>query len=234
MASKVKTDGLKLVKRIDLDEYQSIIDLNKELQVLLAIGYLNGATKLVHTEELAVQLFEWLPKIYGWKMQKYQKYPDKETMRRSLMNLRIYEWVRGAVGEVIEKDGWELTTAGLEVYKKINHLHDGKINPNISEVDKLYLKKRIGSSQIYKKYLHSLENSTPFTVDEFSLSDFLEVSHGMEPQIRSSFFSLLNKSKDNEMEKFISLLENIKQQHQGLLDESKFVFENRQKKPKRT
>jgi hypothetical protein len=234
MASKIKADGLKLVKRIDLDEYQSIIDLNKELQVLLAIGYLNGATKQVHTEELAVQLFEWLPKIYGWKMQKYQKYPDKETMRRSLMNLRLYEWVRGAVAEVIEKDGWELTTTGLEVYKKINHLHDRRINPKISEIDKNYLKKRIANSKLYKIYLHSLENSTSFTVDEFTLSDFLEVSHGMEPQIRSSFFGLLNKSKDSEMETFIDFLEGILQQHQDLLDESKFIFENRQKKPKRT
>jgi len=232
MAAKTKADGLKLIKRMDLNEYQSITDLSQDLQSLLALGYLDGFRKSIHTEEIAVQLYQWLPKVYGWKMEKFYKYPDKQMPKRGLSYLRTYEWASGGFAEIIEKDGWKLTSEGSDAYKKINHLHDKRINTKISEIDKSYLKKRIGDTKIYKKYLHSLVNSTPFNVDEFSLSDFLEVSHGMEPQLRSSFFNLLNKSKDSEMEKFVDLLEEMKQQHQEILDESKFVFENRQKKPK--
>lgn len=232
MAAKTINEGFKILDRIEKNKPESLTKISQELQCLVALGYLGGTHKLIHTEDIAVQLFNWLPKVYGWKLKKYSDYPDKQMPKRGLSYLRTYAWVMGGFAEIIEKDGWKLTSNGISVFNKLKHLTDANINSDLSLNDKKYLDKRIGKSNLFKQYLHSMDNSLSFEVNQFALADFLQVNPGMDSQARTSFFNLLTMSKSNNLTSYINFLEQLMSINSELLNEQLFVFESRQKKPK--
>ncbi len=90
--------------------------------VLFALNLEGGATRPVHTEDVAVRCFKLAPDAFSWL--KHKQYPDKEVVRKDLIRLRMGQYgavfVRGragktkAVGVGKTSDGWQLTAAGAD------------------------------------------------------------------------------------------------------------------------
>jgi hypothetical protein len=230
MAAKTKENGFKIIEKLKSNPPTDMKDLSQELQCLLSLGYLGGSKNNIYTEDIAVCLWEWFPKIYGWNLQKYNKFPDKQMPKRGLSYLRTYEWAQGGFNEVIERDGWRLTPLGIDVYKMIAHLHETKqINKSYSKQITESLHKKIGKSALYREYINQKDL---LQTDEFLIADFLGVRAGMSRQIRYKFFNLLSLSKDQNVEEYESFLNFIQEKNSELLSISKYSFESRQKKPK--
>jgi hypothetical protein len=86
---------------------------------VLALAQLGGATKKVHSEDIAVKAFELAPEKFSWRLPQYRSkpWPDKELVRAALVNAQTKEYgelVRGAYNTDLSKDGWRLTAAGSE------------------------------------------------------------------------------------------------------------------------
>jgi hypothetical protein len=227
MVGKTREDGLKKIEKIQRG-VTDLSDLDQELHCLLALGCLGGESKKIHTEEIAVQLYEWFPKMYGWKLPKYNIYPDKQLPKRGLSYLRTYEWVAGSFNENILKDGWMLTSQGQAVYKMIANLHQSKkSNESFSKKDLEYLNRRIGNSALYKKFLKAVEYDMNFIADVYDLSDFLSVSVGMDKHIRISFYDLYRKADNLSEKDYLSFLNSLRENHEDLLDHAKFVDDSR-------
>ena len=226
--AKSKDNGVKIIEKLKQNKPYELNDISQELQCLLALGFLDGGSRSVYTEDIAVCLWKWLPKIYGWKLDKY-KYPDKQMPKRGLSYLRTYEWAQGGFNEAIERDGWRLTPLGIDAYNLISHLHTKKINTKFSKQVSDSLQRKIGKSELYDSYL---KDNDSFNSDKYLLADFLGVRSGMDRQIRYKFFSLLAQTKEQEIDKYVSFLEKIIEQNSELLDLSKYTFESRQNKPK--
>lgn len=229
--AKTKENGFKIVEKLNANPPIDIKDLSQELQCLLALGYLGGSSNNIYTEDIAVCLWEWFPKIYGWNLEKYNKYPDKQMPKRGLSYLRTYEWAQGGFNEVIERDGWRLTPLGIDVYNMISHLHttksiDNKFSKQVTET----LHKKIGKSKLYGSYLSDEES---FSCDEFLIANFLGVRAGMSRQIRYKFFDLLSKCKEQSINEYVDFLNQVQVNDPDLLDMSKYSFESRKNKPKK-
>tara|TARA_B100001063_G_C16743490_1_gene546135 strand:+ start:84 stop:779 length:696 start_codon:yes stop_codon:yes gene_type:complete len=229
--AKTKENGFKIVEKLNANPPIDIKDLSQELQCLLALGYLGGSSSNIYTEDIAVCLWEWFPKIYGWNLERYNKYPDKQMPKRGLSYLRTYEWAQGGFNEVIERDGWRLTPLGIDVYNMISHLHtkksiDNKFSKQVTET----LHKKIGKSKLYGSYLSDEES---FSCDEFLIANFLGVRAGMSRQIRYKFFDLLSKCKEQSINEYVDFLNQVQVNDPDLLDMSKYSFESRKNKPKK-
>ena len=229
--AKTKENGFKIVEKLNANPPIDIKDLSQELQCLLALGYLGGSSNNIYTEDIAVCLWEWFPKIYGWNLERYNKYPDKQMPKRGLSYLRTYEWAQGGFNEVIERDGWRLTPLGIDVYNMISHLHtkksiDNKFSKQVTET----LHKKIGKSKLYGSYLSDEES---FSCDEFLIANFLGVRAGMSRQIRYKFFDLLSKCKEQSINEYVDFLNQVQVNDPDLLDMSKYSFESRKNKPKK-
>lgn len=96
---------------------------NREI-VILALHLLGGATRTVHTEDIALKCFEIAPDSFSWT--KYTQYPDKDIVRVALTDARKEKYgalVDGRSGQKRGQfqrtqrdpvtDGWTLTSAGV-------------------------------------------------------------------------------------------------------------------------
>jgi hypothetical protein len=204
-------------------------ELDLELLVLLALGYLEGNIKKVYTEEIAVQLWKWNPKDCGFKLEKYSgKYPDKEKPRRGLMKLRSYEWAIGSSNERIVKDGWQLTTEGIEYYEKIKHMHDDKkINTDFSKKELSLVKKKIGDSKLYKKYIHSQEHDKKLNMNQYDLEEFFRTPFELKKEMRKRFFEYHLSSEHTDMKEYTKFLECIKNEFEDIFDKKIWIDESR-------
>jgi len=226
--AKTKEVGLKIVEKLRFSKYNNLSELSQELQCLLAVGYLGGKSQSVYTEDIAFQLWKWLPHVFGWNLEKYN-YPDKQMPKRGLSYLRTYEWLAGGFNEVVARDGWKLTGTGADVYEMISYLHDQNIDKNISKKDQDYLKRKIQNTELFKKFI--IEGDS-LAADYYKICEFLEIMPGNKPLLRVSFFNLLIKAKNINNKNFIRFLELLKLQNKDILDEGIYAFESRQNKPK--
>ena len=186
--AKTKENGFKIIEKLKSNPPLNMKDLSQELQCLLALGCLGGSSNNIYTEDIAVCLWEWFPKIYGWKLEKYNKYPDKQMPKRGLSYLRTYEWAQGGFNEVIERDGWRLTPLGIDVYKLIKDLHDSKeTDTSYSKQITESLHKKIGKTTLYLKYI---DQKDLLETDEFVIANFL-VSLEFASMARATTLSFL-------------------------------------------
>jgi hypothetical protein len=97
---------------------------NREL-VVYGLYLLGGATRRIHTEDVAVKCHELFPDSFSWT--KYTQYPDKDIVRVALTDARKSQYgamVDGRAGQKRQgsgrafgasaEDGWMLTEAGLQ------------------------------------------------------------------------------------------------------------------------
>jgi hypothetical protein len=96
---------------------------NREL-VVYALGLLDGDSKRIHTEDVAVKCHQLFPASFSWT--KYPQYPDKDIVRVALTDARKKKYGALVEGRAGQKkglsaktkrnpipDGWILTQGGI-------------------------------------------------------------------------------------------------------------------------
>jgi len=226
--AKTKKDGDMLINKLEKSLYKDFRELPQEVKCLAAVGYIGGKTKLVNTEDVAIQLWKWLPEDYGWV--KYKKYPDKQMPKRGLTSIRTYEWVVGGMSQKITEDGYQLTPVGIDIYKKVESIIPGTEGSKVSRKEVMFLNNKIGNSKLYKDYEITKDRGQNINISEFDICDLLESIPGMAEQTRKNFYHYLTLSIKNEKKDFIEFLNFIKEKQPDLLSQSTYHSDSRNRK----
>lgn len=134
---------------------------NKDL-VLFALYKLGGAERLVHTEDIAVEVFRYPLGQQWYQWERYAEYPDKERVARELRRLKNTKgtaFVKGHVNIGAKKDrldGWMLTAAGVDRIRSIEKQIVAPLGQVVVTHSKYKLDKfrrRITSTSCYMVYL---------------------------------------------------------------------------------
>ena len=104
---------------------RELSDLPNYQLVTLALALLNGATKRVHTEEIAEQATKLSPDKFSWQLSKYRTrgWPDKYVVKTSLEDAQKAKHGRLVEGQYavdLTRDGWRLTAAGAEWFQEVS------------------------------------------------------------------------------------------------------------------
>jgi hypothetical protein len=88
--------------------------------VIVVLAQLGGATRKVHTEQIAVKAYELAPDRFSWNLPEYRSknWPDKQAVRFALENEKRKENGRRVDGDTAHgdsaRDGWRLSPVGAE------------------------------------------------------------------------------------------------------------------------
>ncbi len=227
--AKVKKDGDVLIMKLDNRQYAGFRDLPQEIKCLMAVGYVGGKTKKVHTEDVAIQLWKWLPEDYGFV--KYpKKYPDKQMPKRGLTSIRTYEWVAGGMSQKITEDGYKLTPTGIDIYNKVEYLLPEQSGSRVSRKEISFLNNKILNTKIYKNFKIAKERGQDMDINEFELCDLLGSTPGLFQQTRTKFFDYFAMAIKNEKSECVEFFEHIKDKQSSILDDQAYNLELRNRK----
>ena len=194
---------------------------------MLACYILGGSKKNIYTEDIAFKSNELNHIKFGWSLDKYKKYPDKEKTRRPLFMAREEGLVTGAYAADLSRDGWKLTGRGIKKSQELEYLLNikyKKSNPQPADKKELSIVKR---NKYFKEYMSTSRLSDNF--DMYNLADLLQVSSSNQVNIRIKFFNLRNIAQMVD-ETIFKFLEEIRSSFQDVLDEKKLVEQQKAKK----
>ena len=82
--------------------------------VMISLYQLGGAKRRIYTEEIAYRAYKIKIEDFCWTLEKFRRFPNLESTRRTLFSLREKKLVVGAYDSTdLNKDGWILTEKGL-------------------------------------------------------------------------------------------------------------------------
>ncbi len=227
--AKTKKDGDELVLRLNQGQYTDFKDMPQEFKCLMAVGFIGGKTKKIHTEDIAIQLWKWLPEDYGFV--KYpNKYPDKQMPKRGLTSIRTYEWVAGGMSQKLIEDGYKLTPLGIEVFDKTEKLLPTESGSKISRKEVSFLNTKIVNTKLFKDFRLSVSRGQNFEISEFDICDLLGSTPGLFEQTRSKFYNYINLAIKNEKNEVLEFLKFIESKHENILDKEVYLSETRNRK----
>jgi len=172
--------------------------------VVYALYQKGGASRPVHTEDIALKAFELAPDSFSWI--KYPQYPDKEVTRNALKDARKEKHGRlvtgragrgkghpSRTGSERRADGWQLTEAGVK-WVMTNEARLGRefqqASPRVHRQDVLAKVGQIRNHALFQEYLDKPEGFSP-TLG--GLGELLRCRVDAEPPIwRQRFESLRN------------------------------------------
>ena len=112
-----------LLAKVTDTKFKDKSELTKELILILALGDLGGVKNQIYTEEITARASGWSPKEFSWSLDKFSKFPDKESARRPLLNARDkYKLISGSYARDLSSDGWRLTANGVKVFNNLSYL----------------------------------------------------------------------------------------------------------------
>jgi hypothetical protein len=126
--------------------------LTHEQAVVLALAALGGDVRLIDTEDIAVHVDQIAPGRFRWR--KYLQFINNELVHTALRDAkRLRGLVRGS-----GKEGWQLTSAGLELAKEFERLGIGSAQPRrrLDHKEKVWLQReraRLLAEEAYRKFL---------------------------------------------------------------------------------
>ena len=184
------TDLENLYTKVSSKKFSDKTELTKELILVLALGHLGGLKEQVYTEEITAKAFEWNPKEFSWSLEKFSKFPDKESARRPLFNARDkYKLMSGSYARNLSADGWRLTSNGVKIYNKISYLLKSKTHKSkLSKLEISLLTKQIKNKHMFKKFMKNEDLNGELKFDVFELAEFLDCSPDKDEQMRRKFF----------------------------------------------
>jgi len=224
-----------LLKKVTDNKFKDKTELTKELILILALGHLGGVKSQIYTEEITAQAFEWSPKEFSWSLDKFSKFPDKESARRPLLNARDkYKLISGSYARDLSSDGWRLTSNGVKVFNKLTYLLKTKSHKSkLSKSEIALLNKQIKNKILFKKYQKNKNLNGELKFDIFELAEFLDCSPDKYEQIRRKFFKqnaqvqfLPNKEMVNFYDLLIEKFKNVLN-YELFLNEQKVKFRTR-------
>jgi hypothetical protein len=138
---------------------------NRQL-VVLALALIDGETKYVHTEDIAIKSHELFPDSFSWI--KHPHIPDKDAVRVALTDARKEKHGALVVGRVgrrrDERDGWKLTEAGIAWVAQNRERFDALSNKSQRKEHRQKLLKqlrRIKDHELFRRYVDSPTRFAP-------------------------------------------------------------------------
>ena len=153
--------------------------------VLYALFKLGGDERKIHTEEIAYEAHSLAKERFAWRLSRfrYMGFPDKELVRRALMDAakekygHLAEGRAGVHAKGKETDGWALTPEGVtwirENEKRITRTL-GTTGARMPFVDALRFKVRMHEQPLFRRFLEKkLEGQ-----NLYNFTDMLNTSPG--------------------------------------------------------
>jgi hypothetical protein len=178
--------------------------------VVFALYVLGGATRKLHTEDIALEAFRLAPDRFSWR--RHKGYPDKDIVRVSLVDAARKEkgqFVVGRSGKPSagkEEDGWQLTPAGAKwAATNAERLHAalrvGTASPSHRDIDRI--RSDVRRSALFRHWAAgSLTNASTY-----DFTDFLGSSPDALPQTIAKRFDRIRTAaeaaQDEELIRFL-------------------------------
>tara|TARA_B100001121_G_C18628985_1_gene593319 strand:+ start:689 stop:1279 length:591 start_codon:yes stop_codon:yes gene_type:complete len=178
--------------------------------VTIALYELGGARKFIDTEDIAVRADGIDNERFKWRNKKYKFYIDKGLIIESLNAARVRKI--GAFVKGNDKQGWILTTIGLEFCKLSKHKFNGKIirKKRLSKIEKKYLlreENRIINTDAYKKFMGNGDKN----ITENDIKILFKVNdYTSKIDLDKRIIDLLDNFKDQD--KIYQLINNYKKE----------------------
>ena len=203
-------------------EHNSLDKLDQKLIILLSCFSLGGAKQTIHTEDIAHKAFLLKKNDFSWQKEKYQKYPDLTKVRKALDRVKDLGWIIGSYSYDLFKDGWKMTTDGIQKADEIKHLLKlKKTKIMIQAVDKKKIK-IFSKNYYFKKY----QKNNQLEINTFELADMLGAAAGNPNNIRTKFYELKNLVLLADNKNLKNFLEYLEAKIPELLDIYKLQKEN--------
>lgn len=177
---------------------KKLSDFSNANIVTLAIASLGGASKKIHTEEIAERALELAPDRFSWRLKKYQTsgWPQIYIVKTALTDAEKKAnggYITGNYATDLSKDGWSLTPEGAAWARGSMRLLEGqtKCKDTIPKAEKQRVQKylnRIKQQPIYREYVKegSLQNASVY-----AFADLLNVSPDASMSVMSKKFNSL-------------------------------------------
>jgi len=183
--------------------------------VLYVLYLLNGTTKKISTENIALECFRLAPSRFSWIL--HTKYPDIEPARKALFQARSKKnggLVFGRHGKTKENqisDGWIFTPNGITWIEK----HKSRIELLLNTKQKLLKRTRVDkqifslkNSNAFKKFLkdRGCENVLPYEFTDF-LNASLDTPSSILRDRVAKIRAIAATAKEQEIINFINIAE---------------------------
>ena len=220
-----------LLAKVTDTKFKDKSELTKELILILALGDLGGVKNQIYTEEITARAFGWSPKEFSWSLDKFSKFPDKESARRPLLNARDkYKLISGSYARDLSSDGWRLTANGVKVFNKLTYLLKTKSHKSkLSKSEIALLNKQIKNKPLFKKYQKNRHLNGELKFDIFELAEFLDCSPDKYEQIRRKFFKQNAQVQFLPNQEMVSFYELLIEKFKSVLNYELFLNEQKVK-----
>ena len=149
--------------------------------VVMALTDLGGASRSVHTEDIAWKAFELAPQSFSWCLQPYREkeLPDKEVARIALADAEKAKnghLVVGAYNRDTSKDGWRLTPSGvtwITENRSAIAAKLGAVQTQIPKIEAQRFAKRFRNDPAFK---HFSATGTVADITSYAFTDLLNCS----------------------------------------------------------
>lgn len=178
--------------------------------VTIALYEIGGARKSIDTEDIAVKADNIDDERFKWRNKKYKKFIDKSLIIESLNAARVRKI--GAFVKGNDKQGWILTSLGLNFCKVSKHKFNGLVirKKRLTKIEKKYLlreENRIKDTNAYQKFL--TDNQKDITKNDiknlFKINDYTS-----QLDLEKRITDLLDNFKDED--KIFQLINNYKKE----------------------
>ena len=165
--------------------------------VTIAIALLSGATRRVHTEEIAERAAQLAPEKFSWQMEKYRQrdWPDKFLVKCALVDAKKAKYgqlVDGQSDADLSKDGWRLTSAGAEWFEELpvdlKQESDKQETTGLPRREAKRFVSRVTKEPLYRRYL---KEGSLQSANSYELTDLLNTSPDASVQIIVTKFQRL-------------------------------------------
>jgi hypothetical protein len=159
--------------------------LNNSEVAVYALYLTGGASRHVHTEEVALKCFELAPDAFSWV--RFPKYPDKDIARVALTDARKDSngnLVMGRAGKGVRKarapqspavsDGWMLTDAGAAWVTRHEQELASLFASRAPRVDRQDLLQRLSRVRTHILFITFKESPTAFSPSLGELADLFK------------------------------------------------------------
>lgn len=136
--------------------------MDTKLDTIMLVMSEIGKENPIHIEDIAIAAHNLSPKMFGWSSPKYEGYPDKIKIRRTLRHAKARGLVRP------NREYWSLTPDG-------NKFLEAK---SIAKPKKINVPRQITHSELYKLYVRRKKSKKKGIVqsDDCRIREMLGVS----------------------------------------------------------
>ena len=177
---------------------RTIADLANELIVTLALATLGGATKRIHTEEIAEQALALAPEKFSWRLKKYRNlgWPQIFVVKNALEDAQKPmkgAYVRGQCTTNLAKDGWSLTPAGAAwVKEQEDPLESRRTGERIvPKPDRDRFRRRLDAVRKSEAYRQFVKDGSLENVNVYAFAELLNSNPAASKNVFQQKFNVL-------------------------------------------